>query len=235
MTGPAATPPVQRPRALSQKAKLTRERIKSAALYSLNKHGYRNLHITDVTKKAGVANGLFYRYFRDLRDVTHELCVDLFKEINSEAHAVPFTLHPFDWFYKIHLIAGKRFADNPGLLACMFELPGEFGEFGDVWKSSAHTWNLQVAKFLRIVGKLPPTSANQLAFVLGAMAEGIYYQALIRHTKDIMNIGESPEVISEIIAVVWYRTIFSENPPSNRIRSNIKLLRDNSSRKVRAK
>jgi hypothetical protein len=117
----------------------------------------------------------------------------------------------------------------------MFELPGEFEEFGEVWKSSAHTWNLQIAKFLRVVGKLPPSSASQLGFVLGAMAEGIYYQALIRHTQDIMDIGKSPEVISELIAVVWYRTIFSKNPPAKKIRSDIKLLKGTSTRQVDGK
>lgn len=228
-TGTATTRPAQKTVALSRKAQQTRNRIKTAALGALNQHGYRNLHIADVTGKAGVASGLFYRYFRDLRHVTHELCEDLFRGINDEAQFVPFSLHPFDWIYEMHLIAGRRFATNPGLLACMFELPGEFEEFGDVWKSSAHTWNLQIAKFLQEVAKLPPTSAKQLAFVLGAMAEGIYYQALIRHTSDLTKIGESPEVTSEIIAVIWYRTIFVENPPSSKIRTGIKILEDNKS------
>jgi AcrR family transcriptional regulator len=208
---------------LSQKAQLTRDNIKRAALELLNDHGFRNLHITDVTQRAGVANGLFYRYFRDLRGVTQELCEDLFNQINKEASAVPFSLHPFDWIYEMHLIAGTHFATNPGLLACMFELPGEFGEFGEVWKELAHTWNLRVAKFLNVIAGLPPAAANQLAFVLGAMAEGIYYQALIRHTQDLTKIGRSPEAISQIISIAWYRTIFCEDPSSRLMRSSVRL------------
>lgn len=222
---PSASPP-RKPAVLSRKAQQTRNRIKSAALDALNQHGYRNLHIADVTGKAGVASGLFYRYFRDMRHVTHELCEDLFRDINDEAQTVPFSLHPFDWIYTMHLIAGRKFAANSGLLACMFELPGEFEEFGDVWKVSAHTWNLQVAKFLREVAKLPPSPARQLAFVLGAMAEGIYYQALIRHTSDLTKIAESAENLAEVIAVIWYRTIFFENPPPSKIRANIRILED---------
>jgi AcrR family transcriptional regulator len=212
---------------LSRKAQQTRDRIKGAALAALNERGYRNLHIADVTRRADVASGLFYRYFRDLRHVTHELCGDLFRELNSRAQSVSFELHPYDWIYEMHLVGGQSFADNPGLLACMFELPGEFEEFGDVWKSSAHLWNMQVATFLQEVAQLPANSAKQLAFVLGAMAEGIYYQALIRHTSDITKIGDSPATLADIIAVIWYRTIFFENPPASKIRSNIKILEDN--------
>jgi AcrR family transcriptional regulator len=218
---------------LSRKAQLTRDRIKSAALAALNERGYRNLHIADVTSKAEVASGLFYRYFRDLRHVTHELCGDLFRDLNCRAQLVSFELHPYDWIYEMHLIAGQSFADNPGLLACMFELPGEFEEFGDVWKSSAHMWNMQVATFLQEVAQLPGNSAKQMAFVLGAMAEGIYYQALIRHTSDITKIGDSPATLADIIAVIWYRTIFFENPPATKIRSNIKILEDNRGNKSR--
>jgi len=65
-----------------------------------------------------------------------------------------------------------------------------------------------------------------MAFVLGAMSEGIFYQVLIRHTRDLEQIGKSPEEISEAIAVMWYRTIFFQNPPSNKIRSRNKFLKD---------
>lgn len=208
---------------LSKKAHKTRNRIKNAALLALNQHGYHNLRIVDITNKAGVASGLFYRYFKDLRNITYELCEDLFREINEDAKSVPFTLDPFDWFYEMHLRAGRRFSDNPGLLACMFELSGEFEEFAEIWKSSAHVWNLQVAKFLTEAAKLPPNSARQLAFVLGAMAEGIYYQTLIRHTSDLTKIGESPEMISQIIAVIWYRTVFFENPPASKVQPTLKI------------
>jgi AcrR family transcriptional regulator len=211
---------------LSRKAQQTRNRIKSAALATLNELGYRNLHITDVTRRAEVASGLFYRYFRDLRHVTHELCGDLFRDLNCRAQSVSFDLHPYDWIREMHLIAGERFADNPGLLACMFELPGEFEEFGDVWKSSAHQWNMQVAAFLQEVARLPANPAKQLAFVLGAMAEGIYYQALIRRTSDMTKIGNSPATIADVIAVIWYRTIFFENPPASKIRSSVRILED---------
>jgi len=220
-------PTVQSADALSARGLRSRAKIKAAALALLNKNGFNSLRVQDVAKKAGVANGLFYRYFPDLRSLAYELCRELFEQINHDSKAVPLGLHPYDWIYEVHLIPVRHFSDNPGLLACMFELPGDCAEFGEIWKESAHTWNLQVANFLRET-RMPAASrdaARKTAFVLGAMTEGIIYQSLIRHTEDLLQLGRSPEAISEVIAIMWYRAIFFENPPAAKLRSKSALLK----------
>ena len=42
-----------------------------------------------------------------------------------------------------------RFAQNAGILACLFGLSGDYEEFDQIWKENAHKWNLQVAEFLQ--------------------------------------------------------------------------------------
>jgi TetR/AcrR family transcriptional regulator, ethionamide resistance regulator len=120
---------------------------------------------------------------------------------------------PYRWIYDNHRLVVEGFAANPGVLACLFGLTGDYAEFDAVWKRNAHTWNLQVARFLQQAASLDAKTAERMGFVLGAMTEGIIYQELIRHTEDLVELGRRPEDIAEVIAVMWYRAIFMTNPP----------------------
>lgn len=215
---------VQPAEALGARGLRTRNKLKQAAKEVLNEKGFHTIRVEDVTQRAEVAYGLFYRYFHNLREIAHELCVDIFEQVNEDSVALPFTIEPYDWIYEIHLSAMKHFAENPGVLACMFELSKEFDEFGHIWKTSAHDWNMQVAKFLQKVAKFPKQHATQMAFVLGAMTEGVTYQVLIRHTQDLVKMGKTAEDVAEIISVMWYRAIFFESPPPNKIKTAKALL-----------
>ena len=63
----------------------------------------------------------------------------------------------------------------------------------------------------------PPSVAERMGFVLGAMTEGVIYQALIRRTEDLVKLGGRPEDIAEVIAVMWHRAIFLSNPPPDKL------------------
>jgi hypothetical protein len=54
--------------------------------------------------------------------------------------------------------------------------------------------------------------------MLGAMTEGVVYQALIRQTEDLVEMGGKPEDIADVLAAMWYRAIYLEDPPLARLR-----------------
>lgn len=200
--------------ALNARGLKSRRRLKSAVRDVLNEHGYRNIRVQDVTKRAGVASGLFYHYFRDLREAVAEVASDFFDDLVSDSGALGDYDDPFDWIYLNHYNAVESFSRNPGILACLFGLAGDYEEFDKIWKKNAHIWNLQVAEFLQRTANFTAENAERMAYVLGATTEGVIYQALIRHTEDLYEFGDRPEDIAEIIAVMWHRSIFLRNPPS---------------------
>jgi AcrR family transcriptional regulator len=69
---------VQPAAALNARGLRSRDLLKQAARDALNEQGFRNLRVQDVTERAGVASGLFYRYFRDLREVMVEVSSSFF-------------------------------------------------------------------------------------------------------------------------------------------------------------
>lgn len=204
------------PAALNAGGRRSRELLKRAAREVLNERGYRSLRVQDVTTRADVAAGLFYRYFHDLREIVAEITQDFFAELLENADPVAAYEHHYNWIFDNLRDVVRRFAENPGILTCLFGLAGDYEEFDRIWKENAHRWNLRVAEYLKLHAGFDATHARRMGFVLGAMTEGVIYQALIRRTEDLLQFGARPEDVADVLAVMWYRAIFLSNPPLDR-------------------
>ncbi len=202
---------------LSQRALQTRNKLKAATRDLLNEIGFHRMRVQDITRGAGVAAGLFYRYFSGVHEIVQEICEDFMDDLNARTRKLPVLTHPYDQIFERHVLAVELFSDNPGIVRCLFQHDDDFPLFGQIWKAAAHEWNLQVADFLKSQASMPSEKAEQMAYVLGAMTEGVFFQYLIRHTKDLFDMGREPKDIAEIIAIMWYRTIFMENPPADKL------------------
>ena len=64
---------------LSARGEVARAKLKRAAMTVMEQTGYHGMRIHDVTTEAGVAAGLFYHYFKDLKSLTLEAVTTLQK------------------------------------------------------------------------------------------------------------------------------------------------------------
>lgn len=210
---------VQPRESLQPRGLRSRELLKKAAREVLNEQGYRSMRVQDVAARAGVATGLFYRYFHDLREIVGELAQDFFAELLHATQPPLRGAHRYDWIAATLRTVVAKFAANPGVLACLFGLSGDYEEFDDIWKRNAHRWNLEVAQYLKREAGFDAARARRAGFMLGAMTEGVIYQALIRRTADLVQLAGRPEDVADALAVMWYRAIFLEDPPAERLRA----------------
>lgn len=199
--------------ALSARGQRSREKLKQAAVTCINRSGYRALRVQDITGEAGVANGLFYRYFENLNEIAVEIASDLFARLIALVDDVDPTLEPFAWIEQIHLVTVGTFGDNPGILACLFGKSDDENSFSQVWDANAHEWNLRVADRLVAWRVAKPEAARSLCFTLGAVTEGLLYQALVRRMSDLIGVsGGTTAGLARLIATVWHRMIFLTSP-----------------------
>jgi len=209
---------VQPVASLGSRALRTREKLKAATRELLDEIGFHRLRVQDITERAGVAAGLFYRYFHSVRDIVREIAGDFMRDLNARTRALPPQTHPYDEIFERHALATEMFSAHPGIVRCLFQHDADFPEFGRVWKTAAHEWNIGVAEFLQRAAGLPAARARHMGYVLGAMTEGVFFQYLIRHTEDLFDLGREPRDIAELIATMWYRTIFLADPPAGKLR-----------------
>ncbi|MDB5365509.1 MAG: hypothetical protein JWM77_1436 [Rhodospirillales bacterium] len=199
---------------LGNKAIATRESLKQAAVRLINLHGFSSVRVEDITIEAGVAKGLFYRYFTSINDITHVVCEELFQSILQESLTRTYdsSVPAYDWLFDYVSIPVRKFVQNRGLLACMFELHGSFPEISKAWQTTAHEWNLHLEEFVHKAGGHNKREAKEFCYILGAAMEGIIYQSIIRNTPDLKKIASSAASITEIITKMWYRVIFLDSP-----------------------
>lgn len=212
-------PTVQPAAKLKARGLRSREGLKQAARQALNERGYPKLRVQDVTKKAAVATGLFYRYFHDLDEVVMELAEDFFTEVLARNEPPDASRHPYQWLRSTLQGAVETFAANPGIVACLFGLAGNHQDFDRIWKRNAHAWNLHLANFLQRETGRDATQARRLAYMLGAMTEGVIYQTLVRKTEDLNLVGSNPKQVADALAALFYRAIFLSDPPSSDLRT----------------
>lgn len=206
---------------LSPRAQRSRNKLKAAAVACINRMGFRDLRVQDITVEAGVASGLFYRYFEDLNAIVIEITSDMFGELVDSFDQVSGRQSRFDWMVQVHEIALGTFGENPGILACLFGKSDDENSFSQIWNTNAHAWNVKVSDQLMMWGIGPRARAEALSFVLGAITEGLIYQGLVRRTSDLIEMtGGTVTGLAELIATVWHRTIFLADPPADAARAN---------------
>lgn len=67
-----------------QNALKTRQKLIDTAENLLKTNGFNALSVEEITKKAGVAKGTFYVYFKHKEDIATEICRGYFKQIEND-------------------------------------------------------------------------------------------------------------------------------------------------------
>ncbi|MFM7273078.1 MAG: TetR/AcrR family transcriptional regulator [Gammaproteobacteria bacterium] len=118
----------------SARGELARARLKEATARVLERVGYRQMRVADVTREAGVAAGLFHHYFPDLKTVTIEVLRDFMARF-EDLETIERGVEKGDWFARSlahnRVVVGS-YARSPGIMRCMVQVGDEEPEFGEI-------------------------------------------------------------------------------------------------------
>jgi AcrR family transcriptional regulator len=218
------------PRAAARSARgeQARIRLKQAAARVLERVGYRQMRVIDVTTEAGVASGLFYHYFPDLKTLTMEVLQDFMRHF-EEVDEIERGVAKGDWYARSHAhnrLVVQSYARNPGMMRCMVQMGDEEPEFGELWRASFHR---RLELLVRAMPRLFPDAqfaAGQTQMVttmLAGIGEQLLSEYYIARTSELRSMELDEEEIAEWITVMFYRALFLENPPLERLRYATKL------------
>jgi AcrR family transcriptional regulator len=219
MARPAAAKPVRKSR--KEQAVETRARLKEATKTALGRIGWRQLRIADVTQEAGVAVGLFYHYFPDLKAAVTEVLSDFMQEMTLKAHALPHGGDLFETLRDQFTMMLGHFEAHPGLMRCMLQASDEIPEFGEIWKASNRQWSNSFARFIgECLGKSKPDNDTLvlIAYSLGSMSDGIMQELYVQQNPDVVSRVRSKEAAAELMAGLIYRTVYLADPPTEKFR-----------------
>lgn len=221
-------PEREEPSRRNARGEAARARLKQATARVLERVGYRQMRVVDVTREAGVAVGLFHHYFPDLKTATIEVLRDFmarFEDLESIERGVA----KGDWFGRSlahNRLVVESFARNPGIMRCMVQVGDEVPEFGEIWRASYYR---RLELLVRAMPRLFPDAgfgdaeARLVTRILAGIGEHVLTEYYILKVASLRELDLDEDEMAEWITVMFHRALFLENPPPARLRHAAKL------------
>jgi AcrR family transcriptional regulator len=215
--------PVKNPGARSARGERARAGLKAAALRVLEREGYHRLRIADVTQEAGVAQGLFYHYFKDLKSLTREVLTDYALASNDPAE-VEKDVPKGDWYARIYahnLVIVRSYARRPGVMRCLLQLGDEDPEFSGLLRENYRNqlmWLVELMPRLFPEVRFRKHQALLVVYSLAGIGEGLLREYFINESKTLRAAGLSVEQFAELLTIMFYRALFLQNPDETQLK-----------------
>ena len=209
--------------ARSARGERARAGLKAAALTVLEREGYHRMRIADVTTEAGVAQGLFYHYFKDLKSLTVEVLTDFAMASNDPAQ-VEKGVPKGDWYARIHahnLVIVRSYAKRPGEMRCMLQLADEDTEFSAMLRENYRSqlmWLVDLMPKLFPEAKFRKHQALMVVYALAGIGEGLLREYFINESKTLRAARLSVDEFAELLSTMYYRGLFLQNPDPVRLK-----------------
>ncbi|MCB1677205.1 MAG: TetR/AcrR family transcriptional regulator [Halioglobus sp.] len=217
-------------RARSARGELARNRLKNAAMAVLERVGFHQLRVSDVTDEAGVAAGLFYHYFDDLKSLTLEVLTDFLQRLEA-VDEIERGLDSAD-LYSVYLahfeLAVENYSRHPGLMRCLLQLSDEVPEFRELRRQSALRQKQWLARLLPKMFPDSGLSQDEALLVvesLVGMSETLLREYYISRDSALNACSMSNAEMAEFLTVMFYRGLLLESPPGRKLRFAKKLAR----------
>lgn len=215
-------------KSISAKGEKARAKLKAAALVVMEQVGYHRMRITDVTAEAGVASGLFYHYFKDLKTLTLEVLNDFIAH-SLQLEDIEKDVPKGDWFERMlahSRLATQAYAERPGIMRCLLQLADEDEDFSSLLRKN---FMQQLGWLAKQMPKLFPEAAMSehqammIAYTLAGTGETVLRDYYINREPVLLQQTLTIDEMAELISVIFYRGLFLENPPAEKLRYTANL------------
>ncbi len=212
----------------SARGAAARAKLKSAARTVLERVGYHKMRIADVTREAGVAQGLFYHYFKDLKTLTLEVLEDFAKPA-TDLEAIEKDVAAGDWYARIYAhnrLVVSSYAQRPGLMRCLLQMADEDAEFSAHLRDSYRQqlmWLVELMPKMFPRAEFAPQQALMVVYSLAGIGENLLREYFINQSATLQAARLDVDEITELLTTVFYRALFLENPPTEKLNYTLNL------------
>jgi AcrR family transcriptional regulator len=212
-----------RPGALSARGERARARLKEAALAVLERDGYHKMRIADVTAQAGVAQGLFYHYFKDLKSLTLEVLTD-YATASNDPLQIEKNVSRGDWYARIYahnLVIVRSYAKRPGVMRCLLQMADEDEVFSGFLRENYRNqlmWLVDLMPRLFPQVRFRKHQALMVVYSLAGIGEGLMREYFINESKTLRAAQLSVEQFTELLTTMFYRALFLQHPDEKQLK-----------------
>ena len=198
----------------------------------LERDGYHKMRIVDVTREAGVAQGLFYHYFNDLKTLTVEVLTE-FAEAARDPAEIEKDVEP-----RRLVQSNSRLqpgdcsqlcqASRRNALFCCSWLTKD-PDFGSMLRNNYREqlmWLVERMPGLFPDVKFKKNQALMVVYSLAGVGEGLIREYFINRSEPLMAANLSVDQFAELMSTMFYRALFLEHPEQNQLKIHTQSGRD---------
>lgn len=200
------------------KSERTRAALNLATARLLEKDGYNNLRVADISFTAGVGTTTFHYHYNNRTDATKEVLLGFLDEVAATTKTSTHDSNAFASIYHGNKALIDVFQANSGLMKSMFQLGDQDRDFFNVWRNMSLEWYQKTTD--KTVMRHPENVSDSLMYLtiysLGGMVDellrGLYLYQDSSVLKIIKEFNFSNDAIAYFITAIWYRSIFGKDP-----------------------
>lgn len=190
-----------------RKTERTRQRLLASIAHELMAGTERTgLKVAEITQKAGLAHGTFYRYFPDIEAAASAVIEDFSAFVQeSLAQARQGETGSRERVRSATLLFAHLFRRNAGLMRCLLGFGGENTAFATSYQKLNRDWYQRVAMAItRQRGdKSPPADLLPAAYALGGMIDDFLAQIYLRKVPALAHLAHDEEKIADLLTDLW--------------------------------
>jgi AcrR family transcriptional regulator len=200
------------------RGRATRARLKGALLELLHEHPFHEIRLEDITTRAGVRVSLFYHYFQSKIDLTQEVLAEILNEFRNEVENYPKNMGALNSIHFANSRMVHLYVTHPGAMRCILEVRDGMAPFAPIWREMTLDWNRRIAESLtrRFTDSFQtPEQYLALAYALSGMVDNFLYEYYVLENPLLRQTYGTPDDVALFLTVLWYRSIYLENPPAD--------------------
>jgi AcrR family transcriptional regulator len=195
-----------------RKAERTQARLQAAACDLLETIPPSDMKVTDICRKAGVAHGTFYLYFRDIRHMLAETLTAFVGFMQAMMRAAAKGRDGSGRVRSSTTAYVALFEQNAGLMRCLVSRLDDLPEATDAFQRLNREWAETVAeaRFRRLMheGRAGAVTREELlrrAYALGGMVDQYLITLLFGSDETLVSISLDRDAVVETLSLVWER------------------------------
>ncbi|HEY7776269.1 MAG TPA: TetR/AcrR family transcriptional regulator, partial [Kineobactrum sp.] len=195
----------------------------------LDRIGYHQMRIKDVTSEAGVAAGLFHHYYSDLKTLVEEI-LDEYIAAFEATETIERDVSKGDWFNRLrshYEISVRCHADHPGIMRCISQFCADDPNLRQRWQESYNQRLQLLADVLPYIfpdSSLNASEAHIIVRALSGIGQDILREYYIERNSALDTLELTETELAEWLAALFYRGLFARNPPSIQLHHAGKIL-----------
>jgi AcrR family transcriptional regulator len=202
-----------------RKGEKTRDRIRLATIELLNDVGYVDLKVSDICRRAKVTSPVLYLYFDGKETLVRDILTEFLNDFVSRSASTS-ARNAYQAIYDANLQWLRAARSNAGLMRCLLQFSDQAPEFARLFADTSNSWYLRIAQS---IVRRRPAAASSMSSVqlqvhaLGAMMDEITRKLFTGDDKELKrlvgDVAPDDEALAGFLSVIWYRTLYSADPP----------------------